>query len=85
MTPFLEFIMNARVLEEPDQDLRIKRHYFRFVVLNGSLYWRSYQDLMIKIVADREAKYIFKEIHEGCFGEHASSLILAWKTLLAAF
>lgn len=62
MTSLLEFILNAWLLEELDQAQKMKRHAHQFVVLNGALYRRSYQDPMLKCVSTSEAEYVLKEI-----------------------
>ncbi|RDX93522.1 hypothetical protein CR513_24200, partial [Mucuna pruriens] len=56
-----------------------------FFLSGAILYKRGTYLTFLRCVADREAKEIMKEVHEGAFGTHANGHALARKILRASY
>ncbi|XP_075486336.1 uncharacterized protein LOC142525939 [Primulina tabacum] len=85
MTPLIEYIVYAKLPIDRVQALKVKKQAPRFTLLNNTLYRRSYLGPLLKCISESEVEYIFREIHEGCCGEHLGGMALSRKALLAGF
>ncbi|XP_075483629.1 uncharacterized protein LOC142523783 [Primulina tabacum] len=84
-TPLLEFISKGQLPGDVQQAQNIKRHRSRLSILNGELYRRSFHGPLLKCLSGEETKYVLKEIHEGCCGDHLGATTLTHKALLSRF
>ncbi|XP_075499877.1 uncharacterized protein LOC142538445 [Primulina tabacum] len=85
MTPLIEYMVHAKLPEDKAQALKIKKQAPMFVLLNDVLYRRSYQGPLLKCLSENEVEYVFREIYEGCCGEHLGETALSRKAILAGF
>ncbi|KAL0408300.1 UNVERIFIED_CONTAM: hypothetical protein Sradi_1764400 [Sesamum radiatum] len=53
----------------------------RFTMVNGELYKRTFEGLLLKCLDQEGARYVLKKIHEGCCGNHAEGRSLAQKVM----
>ncbi|XP_075492531.1 uncharacterized protein LOC142530590 [Primulina tabacum] len=85
MTSLIKFIVSNELPEDKARAQKIKRQAPRFVLINNVLYRRSFQGPLLKCLSSEEVKYVLREIHEGCCGEHLGGMALAWKAMLVGF
>ncbi|XP_075492604.1 uncharacterized protein LOC142530670 [Primulina tabacum] len=85
MTPIVEYMVHEKLPDDRAQAAKIKKQVPRFVFLNNVLYRQSYQGPLLKCLTEDEIEYVFREIHEGCCGEHLGGTALYRKTILAGF
>lgn len=59
----------------------LKWRAFKFMLLNGQLYKKSFSYSLLKCVGPADANYILREIHEDTCGNHLGNISLAYKAL----
>jgi ribonuclease HI len=64
---------------------KVKMHAARYVLIGGVLYRRGYTEPLLKCLANSEAKYVLREIHEGVCENHSGSRMLAHKEVRAGY
>jgi hypothetical protein len=55
------------------------------VLIGGILYRRGYTEPLLKCLTNSKAEYVLKEIHEGVYGNHSDSQMLAYKAMRAGY
>ncbi|GKA00888.1 reverse transcriptase domain-containing protein [Tanacetum coccineum] len=63
----------------------IKRKSWRFAVINGILYKKSFLGLWLRCVGSLQANYVLREIHEGYCSMHAGTRSVVAKALRAGY
>jgi hypothetical protein len=64
---------------------KVKMHSTRYVLIGGILYQRGYTEPLLKCLTSSEVEYVLKEIHEGVWGNHLGSQMLAHKAMRARY
>jgi hypothetical protein len=85
MQPYLEYMMNKKLLEDTVEAKRITRRSKAFVVLQGKLYKRSITSILQRCAMPQKGQAILKDIHAGVCGHHASSRAIAAKAFRTGF
>jgi len=57
---------------------RIRFHATKYVLLEGELYYRKIDGVLLKCLGDDEAKSLMGEIHEGVCRAHQSAFKMKW-------
>jgi hypothetical protein len=83
--PYLAYMINKALPEDPVEAKRIIRRSKAFVVLQGKLYKKSITGILQRCVIPQEGQEILKDIHVGVCGHHASSRAIAAKAFRAGF
>nr|XP_051202280.1 uncharacterized protein LOC127315878 [Lolium perenne] len=83
--PFLAYLVNQQLPEDPVEANRIVRRSKAFTVVNGELYKRSISGIFQRCIAIDDGKALLREIHEGTCGHHADSRALVEKSFRAGF
>ena len=63
--PLLLYLKEGKLPEGDSEAREIKRMAWRFVIVDGELYKRSFSQPLLKCVWPREADYILREITKG--------------------
>ena len=58
MTPIISFLLDGHLLQDIDEDRKIRKRAARFTILNDTLYKRGFSMPYLKCVNTDEAKYI---------------------------
>ena len=85
MTPIISFLQDGHLPQDAGEAKKIKKRAARFMVLNDTLYKRGFSMSYLKCVYKDEAKYIFEEIHEGIWGDHAGPRSLVSKVIRTGY
>jgi len=60
-------------------------HLARYTLIGGQLYRRGHTEPLLKCLKNFEAEYVLREIHEGVYGNHSRSRMLAHKAMRAGY
>ena len=85
MQPYLAYMLNKEIPEDPVEARRVIRRSKAFVVVKGELYKRSISGILQRCITPEEGQIILKDIHGGVCGHHASSRAIAAKAFRAGF
>jgi hypothetical protein len=85
MQPYLAYMVNKALPEDPVEARRIIQRSKAFIVLQGKLYKKSITGILQRCVTPQEGQQILKDIHAGVCGHHASSRAIATKAFRAGF
>ncbi|XP_074326820.1 uncharacterized protein LOC141664764 [Apium graveolens] len=81
MTPIHTYIQAGTLLEDKLQARRLRYQAAKYVEYDGVLYMRGFNQPLLRCVDLEEGNYIFREIHEGIYGNHSGGGLLALKAL----
>jgi hypothetical protein len=67
-------------LEDPSRKVSRKLMYkaIKFVLLDGSLFYKSLDGVLLQCLGPEEAKRIMSEVHDGLCGAHQSAYRMKW-------
>ena len=71
---------DCRILENPSKKVsrRIRFQTTKYVLLEGELYYRTIDGVLLRCLDKEEAKILMGEIHEGVCGSHQSAYKMKW-------
>ncbi|GJW75315.1 reverse transcriptase domain-containing protein [Tanacetum coccineum] len=85
MTPIQEYLNNGTLPAEQKKARSVKRKAQRFVIINGTLYKKSFLGPWLRCVGPSQANYVLREIHEGSCGMHAGTRSVVAKALRTGY
>jgi hypothetical protein len=67
-------------LENPSRKVSRKLRYkaIKFVHLDGHLFYKSLDGVLLQCLGPEEAKKMMSEVHDGLCGEHQSAYRMKW-------
>jgi hypothetical protein len=70
----------ADYLEDPSRKVCRKLRYkaIKFVLLDGSLFYKSLDGVLLRCLGPEEAKKMMSEVHDGLCGAHQSAYHMKW-------
>ncbi|GKF61368.1 reverse transcriptase domain-containing protein, partial [Tanacetum coccineum] len=71
MTPIFKYLMDGTLPVEVKKARAVKRKSWRFSIINGTLYKKSFLGPWLRCVGPLQANYVLREIHEGSCSMHA--------------
>ncbi|XP_074576213.1 uncharacterized protein LOC141832648 [Curcuma longa] len=83
--PLLNFLQSGATPSDPDQAKILRRRAARFTLVGDQLYRRAFSRPLLKCLGPEDAKYVLREAHQGCCGNHPGGRSLARKILLAGY
>jgi len=74
-------------LNDPSQltDRKVRRQALKYVLLDGVLYHRTTDGLLLKCLGLDESRIAMGEVHEGICGTHQSAHKMKWLLRRAGF
>ncbi|XP_063941355.1 uncharacterized protein LOC108201357 [Daucus carota subsp. sativus] len=81
MTLILKFIQDGQLPESVKEARSLRYRAERFVIYDGVLYKRGFNQPLLKCIAGDDCNYILREVHEGICGNHSGGSSLALKIL----
>ncbi|GJR78642.1 reverse transcriptase domain-containing protein [Tanacetum coccineum] len=81
MTPIHEYLNSEILLAEWNKARSIKQNSQRFIIINGTLYKKSFLGPWLSCVGPSQANYVLQEIHEGSCSMHAGTRSVVAKAL----
>jgi hypothetical protein len=67
-------------ISEPNciRDRKVRRQVVRYTFLNGKLYRRTIDGLLLQCLSEEEVKVAMGEVHEGMCGSHQGANKMRW-------
>ncbi|GJS20291.1 reverse transcriptase domain-containing protein [Tanacetum coccineum] len=81
MTPIYKYLAKETLPADMKKARPIRRKSWRFAVINGILYKKSFLGLWLRCVGLLQANYVLREIHEGSCSMHAGTRSVVAKAL----
>ncbi|GJY36509.1 reverse transcriptase domain-containing protein [Tanacetum coccineum] len=85
MTPIYKYLAEETLPADMKKARAIRRKSWRFVVINGILYKKSFLGPWLKCVRPLQANYVLREIHEGSCSMHAGARSVVAKALRTGY
>ncbi|GKA00468.1 reverse transcriptase domain-containing protein [Tanacetum coccineum] len=81
MTPIFKYLMDGTLPVEVKKARAVKSKSWRFSIINGTLYKKSFLGPWLRCVGPLQANYVLREIHEGSCSMHAGTRSVVAKAL----
>ncbi|GJY18857.1 reverse transcriptase domain-containing protein [Tanacetum coccineum] len=81
MTPIFKYLAEETLPADVKRARAIKRKSWRFAIINGILYKKSFLGPWVRCVGPLQANYVLREIHEGSCSMHAGTRFVVAKAL----
>ncbi|GJX62348.1 reverse transcriptase domain-containing protein [Tanacetum coccineum] len=81
MTPIFKYLTERTLPAEAKKARAVRRKSWRFSVINGILYKKSFLEPWLRCVGPLQANYVLREIHEGSCSMHAGTRSVVAKAL----
>ncbi|GJS19789.1 reverse transcriptase domain-containing protein [Tanacetum coccineum] len=81
MTPIFKYLMDRTFPVEVKKARAVKCKSWRFSIINGTLYKKSFLGLWLRCVGPLQANYVLREIHEGSCNMHIGTRSVVAKAL----
>ncbi|GJW16966.1 reverse transcriptase domain-containing protein [Tanacetum coccineum] len=85
ITPIFKYLMDGTWPVEVKKARVVKRKSWRFSIINGTLYKKSFFGPWLRCVGPFQANYVLREIHEGSCNMHAGTRSVVAKALRIAY
>jgi hypothetical protein len=64
---------------------KLRRHVLKYTSLDGDLYRRTIDGVLLKCLGDEQAMEVVREVHDGICGAHQSPYKMKWLLRRAGF
>ena len=81
MQPIVTYLRDGSLPSDKVEAKKLQIKAVRYVIIDDTLYKRSYSLPLLRCVGPNEAEYLLKEIHEGTCADHVGATMLALKIL----
>ncbi|GJU74210.1 reverse transcriptase domain-containing protein [Tanacetum coccineum] len=85
MTPIYKYLAEETLPADMKKARAIKRKSWRFTIINGILYKKSFLGPWLRCVGPLQANYVLREIHEGSCSMHAGTRSVVAKALRTGY
>ncbi|GJV05049.1 reverse transcriptase domain-containing protein [Tanacetum coccineum] len=85
MTPIFKYLTDETLPAEAKKVRVVRRKSWRFSIINGTLYKKSFLRPWLRCVGPLQANYVLREIHEGSCSMHAGTQSVMEKSLRIGF
>ncbi|GJR53776.1 reverse transcriptase domain-containing protein [Tanacetum coccineum] len=85
MTPIYKYLAEETLPADMKKARAIRRKSWRFAVINGILYKKSFLGPWLRCVGPLQANYVLREIHEGSCSMHAGTRSVVAKALRTGY
>ena len=81
MDPIWDYLIEGLLPNNPKKASKLRSKSARFTNHRGALYKRGFFTPILKCIAEGDADYVLREVHEGVCGNHIGARALAGKGL----
>ncbi|GJU99924.1 reverse transcriptase domain-containing protein [Tanacetum coccineum] len=81
MTPIIEYLENGTLPKEKGKARRLRARPRQYVMLEGTLYRKSFLGPWLRCVGLEQAKYVIREIHKGSYSMHSGPRSVVTKVM----
>ena len=85
MDPIWDYLIEGLLPNDLKEASKLRTRSARFIVHKGSLYKRGFFTPIRKCIAEEDADYVLREVHEGVCGNHIGAGALAGKALMQGY
>ncbi|GKE50992.1 reverse transcriptase domain-containing protein [Tanacetum coccineum] len=85
MTPICEYLTKEILPKNKKKARAVRRKASRYVVINGTLYKKSFLGPWLRCVGPLQANYVLKEIHEGFCSMHSGPRSVVAKAIRTGY
>ncbi|GJW55247.1 reverse transcriptase domain-containing protein [Tanacetum coccineum] len=85
MTPIFKYLTDRTLPAEGKKARVVKHKSWRFSILNGILYKKSFPGPWLRCVGPLQANYVLREIHDGSCSIHAGTRSVVAKALRISY
>ncbi|GJX37769.1 reverse transcriptase domain-containing protein [Tanacetum coccineum] len=85
MTPIKEYLENRTLPEEKGKAWRLRERAMQYVLLEGTLYQKSFLGPWLRYVGPEQANYMIREIHKGSCSMHSGPMSVVTKAMQLGF
>ncbi|GKE71930.1 reverse transcriptase domain-containing protein, partial [Tanacetum coccineum] len=85
MTPICEYLAKEILLEDKKKDRAVRWKAARYVMINGTLYKKSFLGPWLRCVRPLQANYVLREIHEGPCNMHSGPRSVVAKVIRTGY
>ncbi|GKB55248.1 reverse transcriptase domain-containing protein [Tanacetum coccineum] len=85
MTPIFKYLEKGTLPTGVKKARAVRRKSWRFAVINGTLYKKSFLGPWLRCVGPLQANYVLREIHEGSCSMHAGTRSVVAKALRTGY
>lgn len=87
---YKDFIHYLQHMEAPyhlidNEKISVKLHTIRYVIVNRSLWWRSFEGVLLKCIDHKELEKVLTYMHLGVCGGHYMAKTTAHKVMRVGF
>ena len=85
MTPIVSYLKEGKLLEGRDEARKLRIKSAKYIIMDEVLYKRGFSLPYLKCLAQDEANYVLREVHEGACGNHSRARSLVHKVVQADY
>ncbi|GJW10972.1 reverse transcriptase domain-containing protein [Tanacetum coccineum] len=85
MTPICEYLTKEILPKDKKKARAVRRKASRYVVINGTLYKKSFLGPWLRCVGPLQANYVLREIHEGSCSMHSGPRSVVAKAIRTGY
>ncbi|GJX94678.1 reverse transcriptase domain-containing protein [Tanacetum coccineum] len=85
MTPICEYLTKEILPKDKKKARAIRRKASRYVMINGTLYKKSFLGPWLRCVGQLQANYVLREIHEGSCSMHSGPRSVVAKAIRTGY
>ncbi|GJR85834.1 reverse transcriptase domain-containing protein [Tanacetum coccineum] len=85
MTPIFKYLERGTLPADVKKARAVRRKSWRFAVIDGTLYKKSFLGPWLRCVGPLQANYVLREIHEGSCSMHAGTRSIVAKALRTGY
>jgi hypothetical protein len=52
------------------RDIKVRRQALKYTLVNGELYWRTIEGVLLRCLSEEESKVVMGEVHKGLCDSH---------------
>ena len=85
MTSIVSYLKDGKLPEGKDEARKFRVRSARYVLMDEVLYKRGFSQPYLRCLAQDEANYVLREIHEGTCGNHSGARSLVHKVVCTGY
>ncbi|KAM1205320.1 hypothetical protein ACFX2G_006237 [Malus domestica] len=70
--PLINYLEHGMLPDDPKHRSEVRRRAHRFLYYKGTLYWRSFEGVLLRCLGEEEVNQAMEEAHSGICGAHQS-------------
>ena len=85
MTPIVGYLKEGKLPQERDEARKLRIKSAKYILMDNVLYKRGFSQPYLRCLAQDEANYVLRKVHEGACGNHSRARSLVHKVVRAGY